>query len=58
MPPKDYSRQNPKCDQNRYSCNKNSKGRCTILHDTHFKRDCPFYKARDMVAAQLSEKGE
>ncbi len=55
MPPKDYSRQNPRCEQERYSCAMNKNGRCQILHDTRFKRPCPFYKTDAMIQLQLKE---
>ena len=55
MPPKDYLKQNPRCDQKRYSCASCRGGRCTILHDTRFKRPCPFYKTDAMIQLQLRE---
>lgn len=34
------------CVQNRDNCNFIANGHCTILHDTHFKRACPFFKPK------------
>lgn len=28
------------------SCFANNRGICSILTDTHFKKDCPFYKPK------------
>ena len=50
------TRQFPRCEQRRYACVKCIDGRCMILHDTHFRRPCPFYKSRAMINAQ--KKGD
>lgn len=35
-----------RCQQNLDDCFAYSNGRCKVLHDTHFKRRCPFHKPR------------
>ena len=48
--------QNPRCEQQRFACVMNRGGRCQVLHDTHFKRACPFYKTKAMLREQKGEK--
>lgn len=42
-----YLEGKPECSQKREKCKFNEMARCTILTDTIFKRECPFYKERD-----------
>ena len=37
----------PDCSQERKLCKFFEEGKCKILTDTHFKRECPFYKLRE-----------
>lgn len=46
------ARQYPRCEQERFACAMCKDGRCQALHDTHFKRDCPFFKTKAQVRAE------
>lgn len=55
----DYSnKQLAPCKQKRESCFAFSKGRCRVLHDTEFKRACPFYKPRAVRTASIKKENE
>lgn len=41
-----YATGEPNCSQKREDCTSYRNGKCVILTDTEFKRDCPFYKER------------
>lgn len=41
-----YNTGEPNCSQKREDCTSYRNGKCVILTDTEFKRDCPFYKER------------
>lgn len=42
-----YNTGEPYCSQKRTDCKCFSNGRCMILTDTKFDRDCPFYKRKE-----------
>ena len=42
-----YNTGEPMCSQRRTDCKSFSNGRCMILTDTKFDRDCPFYKRKE-----------
>ena len=37
----------PRCEQERYDCNRIFKGNCMLLTDAHFNKPCPFYKKNE-----------
>ena len=41
-----YATGEPNCSQKKEDCTSYRNGKCVILTDTEFKRDCPFYKER------------
>lgn len=46
----------PKCEQQKLTCMMIGKsGRCKALVDTHFDRDCPFFKTQKQVDEELAE---
>ena len=47
------SKQLAPCEQQRRACVMNKGGKCSALHDTHFKRACPFFKTRAMLRAEM-----
>jgi len=52
------TRQLAPCKQKRGGCFAFTNGRCRILHDTTFKRACPFYKPRAVRTATIKKENE